>query len=224
MASGQGSYIVSRIIGYPGSHAHMKSRQRILGLLLGSYILLFVLLAINPYARSVWFAENLPIVGIVFILIILYFRGVRFSSLAYVLMSVLIFMHTVGGHYSFERVPFDWFSDLFGFERNMYDRVAHFTVGFYAYAFAEWLDQTGAVNRRFIIYLLPLTTIAFVAMGYEIVEWWYAALSDPSVGSAFLGSQGDIWDAQKDMLADTQGAITALALYGVTRRKRGNAI
>lgn len=186
-------------------------------LLLGVYAVLFTLLSVTPYDRATWFAENLPIVGIVLSLVVLYARGIRFSPLAYVLMSVLVFMHTVGGHYTFERVPFDWFNDWFGFERNMYDRVAHFSVGFYAYAFAEWLDQTGAANRRFIIYLLPLFAIAFVAMSYEIIEWWYAAGSDPAAGSAFLGSQGDIWDAQKDMLADTLGAVVALGLYALSR-------
>jgi putative membrane protein len=189
-------------------------------LLLGAYVVLFALLSVAPYDRSVWFAENLPIAGIVLALVILYVRGVRFSPLAYALMSVLVFMHTVGGHYTFERVPFDWFNDVFGFERNMYDRVAHFTVGFYAYAFAEWLDRSSAANRRFITYLLPLFAIAFVAMSYEIIEWWYAAGSDPAAGSAFLGSQGDIWDAQKDMLADTLGAATALILYALVRFRR----
>ncbi len=195
----------------------METKTFIPRLLLGAYVALFALLSVAPYDRSVWFAENLPIVGIVLILAVLYIRGVRFSPLAYVLMSVLVFMHTIGGHYTFERVPFGWFNDFFGFERNMYDRVAHFAVGFYAYAIAEWIDQTGAANRRFVTYLFPLFAIAFVAMSYEIIEWWYAALSDPMAGSAFLGSQGDIWDAQKDMLADTLGGIAALTLYAVVR-------
>lgn len=189
-------------------------------LLLGAYVSLFALLAIAPYDRSLWLAENLPIIGIVLVLVVLYVRGVRFSSPAYVLMSVLVFMHTIGGHYTFERVPFDWFNELFGFERNMYDRVAHFTVGFYAYAFAEWLDYIGAANRRFITYLLPLFAIAFVAMSYEIIEWWFAVSNDPAVGDAFLGSQGDIWDAQKDMLADTLGAAISLTLYALVQSRR----
>lgn len=195
----------------------MELKTFIPRLLLGAYVALFGLLSVTPHDRSVWFAENLPIVGIVIILVILYVRGVRFSPLAYALMSVLVFMHTIGGHYTFERVPFDWFNDFFGFERNMYDRVAHFSVGFYAYALAEWIDRTGATSRRFVTYLFPLFAIAFVAMSYEIIEWWYAASSDPTAGSAFLGSQGDIWDAQKDMLADTLGGVASLLLYAFVR-------
>lgn len=202
----------------------MELKTFIPKLLLGAYIALFGLLSVAPYDRSVWFAENFPIVGIVLALVILYVRGVRFSPLAYTLMSVLVFMHTIGGHYTFERVPFGWFNDFFGFERNMYDRVAHFAVGFYAYAFAEWLDRIGAANRRFVIYLLPLFAIAFVAMSYEIIEWWYAASSDPTAGSAFLGSQGDIWDAQKDMLADTLGGVASLFLYALVRYRERTAM
>ena len=107
--------------------------------LFAAYIVLFSILAIHPYSRDVWVAENLPIVGIALVLFVLYLRGVQFSNTAYALMAVLLFMHTIGGYYTFERVPFDWFNNFFGFERNMYDRVAHFTVGFYAYPFAEYI-------------------------------------------------------------------------------------
>ena len=109
-----------------------KSVSRVPYILLTGYSALFVMLSIHPYQREIWFAENLTVLIIVGVLIALYARGIRFSDTAYLLMSILIFLHTIGGHYTFERVPFDWFGNLFGFERNMYDRVAHFTVGFYA--------------------------------------------------------------------------------------------
>ncbi len=189
-------------------------------ILFASYLIFFTVLGIRPYSRSVWIAENLPIVLIVLTLTVLYLKNIRFSSTAYVLMSVLIFMHTVGGHYTFERVPFDWFNHAFGFKRNMYDRVAHFSVGFYAFAVIELSLKSGAVTKTWVAYLLGLTVIAAVAMSYEIIEWIYAASSDPASGSAFLGSQGDIWDAQKDMLMDTLGAVFALVLYAVLRRKK----
>lgn len=185
--------------------------------LLGAYGVLFTLLALHPFDRAVWVAENLPIVLIAGCLVLLYVRGVRFSNSAYALMSILLFMHTVGGHYTFERVPFAWFNNLFGFERNMYDRLAHFSVGFYAYTIAEYVERTGVIRSRLVFWLFPLFTIAFVAMGYEIIEFLFAVMSDPSAGAAFLGSQGDIWDAQRDMLADTLGAVFALGLYRSVR-------
>ncbi len=191
---------------------HQSSSRVPLILLLG-YGVFFSLLSINPYQREIWFAENLTVLVIVGVIVILYARGIRFSDTAYILMSILIFLHTIGGHYTFERVPFDVLGDLFGFERNMYDRVAHFTVGFYAFALAELLVMKRAVRSRWVLYLFPLFAIATVAMAYEIIEWIFAITNDPEAGAAYLGSQGDIWDAQKDMLSDTLGAVTALMLF-----------
>lgn len=181
--------------------------------LLGAYVLLFAFLGIAPYSREVWLAENGTILAIVLILVVLYWKGIRFSNTAYLLMSVLIFLHTIGGHYTFERVPFDWFDNFFGFERNMYDRVGHFTVGFYAFAIAELLVRFRSVSSRTVFYLFPIFSIAFIAMSYEIIEWLFAALSNPEAGLAFLGSQGDMWDAQEDMLADILGAFFAMGLF-----------
>lgn len=182
-------------------------------LLLALYTGLFIVLALEPYDRMTWFVENLTVVIIVAALGILYMRNVRFSNTAYALMSVLIILHTIGGHYTFERVPFEWVSDFFGFERNHYDRIAHFAVGFYAYAIAEWLLAKRLVTSRFMLFTYPVFVIATVAMSYELIEWIYAANADPLAGAAYLGSQGDIWDAQKDMLADTLGAITATIFF-----------
>ena len=94
-------------------------------ILLIGYLILFVILAINPYDRAVWFAENLPIMLIVLALVLTY-KKFQFSNTAYTLMGVLIVMHTIGGHFTFARVPFDFITNLFGFERNHYDRIAHF--------------------------------------------------------------------------------------------------
>ena len=128
-------------------------------------------------------------------------------------MSVFIILHTIGGHYTFERVPFTFVTELFGFERNHYDRLAHFSVGLYAYPIAEVLMTKRLVRTRWIVSLFPVFAIATVAGIYEIFEWQYALSADASAGIAVLGSQGDIWDAQKDILADTLGAILATLLF-----------
>ena len=186
-------------------------------LLLAGYAALFIWAAIRPYDRATWWAENIPIVILVGALVVMYMRGVRFSPLAYVLMAVLPYWHTVGGHYTFERVPFDWFNDAFGFERNMFDRIGHFSVGFYAFGIMEYLLSRRTMSRRPAI-LFAVFTIAFVAMSYELIEWAYAATAGGASGAAFLGSQGDIWDAQKDMLMDTLGGVASSVLFLATRR------
>lgn len=184
------------------------------------YIALFIWGAITPYDRATWWAENIPIVLLVTALVVLYLRGVRFSPLAYVLMAVLPYWHTVGGHYTFERVPFDWFNRTFGFQRNMFDRIGHFSVGFYAFGMVELLLSRRAMSRT-LACLFAIFSIAFVAMSYELIEWMYAAYGgNATAGANFLGSQGDIWDAQKDMLMDTLGAIAAVLLFLIVRRPR----
>jgi putative membrane protein len=182
-------------------------------LLLTGYIALFIWGAIRPYDRADWWAENIPIVALVTTLVVLYVRGVRFSPLAYLLMAFIPYWNTVGGHYTFERVPFDWFDRAFGFQRNMFDRVGHFAVGFYAFGILEYLLSRKAMSRP-LACLFAIFAIGFVAMSYELLEWLYAAYGgNAAAGANFLGSQGDVWDAQKDMLMDTLGAITTVLLF-----------
>jgi putative membrane protein len=180
--------------------------------LLALYGVVFTLCAIAPYDRAVWWAENIPVL-IVVGAVVWISRSHRFSNTSYVLMSVFVILHTIGGHYTFERVPFDAVTQFFGLERNHYDRLAHFSVGFYAYPLAEVLMVRRLVNTRWIVALFPVFTIVAVAAFYEIFEWQFAVNSDPAAGIAVLGSQGDIWDAQEDMLADTLGSLLATALF-----------
>lgn len=188
--------------------------------LLGVYAVEFLVLAINPYERTTWLVENLTVLAIVAILVGLYIAKVRFSNTSYALMSVLIFMHTIGGHFTFERVPFDWFNDFFGYERNMYDRVAHATVGFYAYPLIEALIRYKVVSKKWFAYFSAFMIIPAIAAFYELFEWQYAISSDPAAGANVLGSQGDIWDAQKDILMDTLGGAFATILHAVTNREK----
>ena len=180
--------------------------------LLVGYLIFMVLLGIDPYSRDVWLAENIPmwliVGGIVWAR-----RYHAFSPLSYAAMSVLIVLHTIGGHYTFERVPFDWVSDAFGFERNHYDRIAHFSVGFYAYPIMEFLLARRLIVDRVVLSLFGVFSIVTVAGLYEVVEWLYAVSADPEAGIAVLGSQGDIWDAQKDITADTLGALLAMVVF-----------
>lgn len=184
-------------------------------LLAGVFVAFFVWLGIEPASRTVWIAEVVPIV-IVFVVLVSTFGSFRFSNVAYTLMAVWLFWHTIGAHYTFARVPFEWAERLVGSGRNDFDRVAHFSVGFYAYPMMEWLlrkRHCGPVTAAFFALFLIMS----VAAGYEIIEWWYAVGEGGAAGVDFLGSQGDVWDAQKDMLSDTLGAVAAIVLYAFVR-------
>jgi putative membrane protein len=186
--------------------------------LLGIYVVLFSVLAFNPIDRHTWFVENLTVWIILAVILLLYKFKIKFSKTALFLMFILIYLHTIGGHYTFAQVPFDWVTNFFNFSRNHFDRLAHFTVGFYAFAVGEWLWTRRMVTNKFLLFTYPVFLIATIAMSYELVEWIYAAKSNAADAMAYLGSQGDIWDAQKDMLADTLGAIVAMGLFFSIRK------
>lgn len=202
-------------------NSSMQNSSKFLGWLCGIYLVLFTVLAINPIDRMTWFVENLTVWIILGVILGLYARNIRFSKLAYALMFVLIYLHTIGGHYTFALVPFDLVTDFFGYTRNHFDRIAHFSVGFYAFAVAEWLWNKKLVANKVLLFTYPVFLIATIAMSYEVIEWIYAATSNPEAGLAYLGSQGDIWDAQKDMLADTLGAIFVTILFFFSKRLWG---
>ena len=187
--------------------------------LLALYLIEFAVLAIRPVSRPTWISENATVLCIVVPLAWMYLRGIRFSNAAYLFMAVLIFLHTIGGHYTFARVPFDRVTDWLGAERNHFDRLAHFTVGFYAYAILEFIEVRRLGSKRSFNVVAALSMILAVAALFEIFEWIYAVSADPVSGAEFLGSQGDVWDAQKDMLADGLGAATACAVYAAVHRK-----
>jgi len=178
----------------------------------GGYLLLFTVCALNPNDRTVWWAENIPIILLVAAIVASH-RYHNFSPISYFFMSFLVILHTIGGHYTFERVPFSFVTEAFGFERNHYDRLAHFSVGFFAFPIAEVLLKKRLVLSMAILVLFPIFSIFTVAGVYELFEWQYAISAEPGAGIAVLGSQGDTWDAQKDILADGLGSIFAVAIF-----------
>lgn len=182
------------------------------------YLTLFAICAIEPYDRAVWWAENMPIILLVMVILATH-PWHKLSGISYAFMSVLVVLHTIGGHYTFERVPFSLVTETFGFERNHYDRIAHFSVGFYAYPITEVLLKKRLVTSRAVLAMFPVFAIFTVAGVYELFEWQYALSADPNAGSAVLGSQGDQWDAQKDILADGLGALFAMVVFFWVNRR-----
>ncbi|OCH33231.1 hypothetical protein A6E13_12585 [Aliivibrio fischeri] len=193
-------------------------QQPILLPLTSLYSVIFLFSAFEPVSRAVWFAEIIPAL---LILAGIFYMATRFqfSKTALVFMFIWLCLHTIGAKYTFADVPFDWFNNLIGSERNNFDRVAHFSIGFYAYPIAEYLIKTKKCSTPLAM-AFGLFTLMSVAAGYEIIEWWYAVIAGGDEGIAFLGSQGDIWDAQKDMLCDTTGSLFALLILFFQRNNR----
>lgn len=126
-------------------------------------------------------------------------------------------LQTIGGHYALENVPIDWFTNMFGFERNNFDRIVHFCVGFFAFPMAELIYRKKLTNTKWVLYSFPLFFIMFIASTYEIIEWIYTLIvanGNPEAN----GIQGDIWDAQKDMLLDFSGAILVLSIFALKNK------
>ncbi len=192
-----------------------------------AYLIEFIYLAIQPYDRAVWWAENLP-VFIPVLILLLTFSKFRFSNLSYLLMAVFFMFHTIGGHYTFERVPFDYFNNLlsrlnvdflFPEGRNNFDRVGHFLVGILAYPVAELFFRKKWVSNIPTAICLGVLALGFWGALYEIIEMQYAICEGGESGASFLGSQGDIWDAQKDMLLDILGAVSVFVLFGFNLKR-----
>jgi putative membrane protein len=187
--------------------------------LLAWYGLLWTALAIAPRDREDWLLENLLALTAVAVLAITY-RWFQFSTTSYVLITVFLSVHAVGAHYTYAEVPFGfWLQELFGFARNHFDRLVHFSYGLLlAYPLRELLIRLAGVEG-FWSYYLPVSGMLAQSGFFEIVEAVVAQLVSPELGTAYLGTQGDEWDAQKDMLAACSGALLCMVLVMVVRKK-----
>jgi putative membrane protein len=198
----------------------MISHHRYLALLAAMFAVLWIALAIAPLHRADWALENvLVLLGV--IAIALSRRHITLSRVSYTLIFLFLCLHEVGAHYTYSEVPYDaWFAtltdhsfnDLVGWQRNQFDRLVHFLYGLLlAYPLREIYLRV-ADARGFWGYFLPLdVTVASSAM-YEMVEWLAAVMFGGELGVAYLGTQGDVWDAQKDMLMAGLGAALAMSI------------
>jgi putative membrane protein len=173
-----------------------------------------VLSGLTPTDRGTWWLEIFPILIGVPILVATY-RRFPLTNLVYTLLAIHALILMVGGHYTYAKVPLGfWVQDLFGFARNHYDRLGHFTQGFVpAILVREILLRTSPLRRgRWLFVLVTAVCLAFSAC-YEFIEWG-AALAGGESADAFLGTQGDVWDTQWDMFFALIGAITAQITLG----------
>jgi putative membrane protein len=202
----------------------LSSRQ-LPSILLAVFAVIWVALAIKPYYRQDWALENL-LVAIALPLLTWSYQHWRFSNAAYLCLFIFFTLHIIGAHYTYSEVPYDqWLKALLGFSinealgfsRNHYDRFVHLIYGLLIALPSMELLQRRAPPQGIWIWLLPILFISSHSVIYEMVEWAAAALFGGDLGAAYLGTQGDVWDAQKDMFLASLGAVVGVSCWLLLR-------
>ena len=173
-----------------------------------------LLSGVGPYDRTTWWLEIFPILIAVPILLATA-RRFPFTPLVYRLIFVHALILMIGGHYTYARVPLGyWLQDVLHLARNPYDRIGHFAQGFVPALIAReiMLRRSPLVRGKWLFFLVCAVCLSVSAV-YEFIEWWAAVLGG-SAAQDFLGTQGDVWDTQWDMLMALVGAMSAQAILG----------
>ncbi len=176
------------------------------------YLAAWIFLAIKPLNRFDWFLENL--LPFIFVpLLIITYKKFKLSNFSYTLITIFMILHAIGAHYTYSEVPF--IKSLFNilhFERDNYDRLVHFTFGFFmVYPIMEVLVKYSKI-KGLLSYYVPVAIIMSLSASYEIIEWVTAIIVEPENAIAWLGIQGDVFDAEKDMLMAAIGAVITMSL------------
>jgi len=166
-----------------------------------------------PAGRISWLLEVGPGIAGIIVLIVLYKRF-PMSQMVYVCVFLHVLILIYGGYYTYALTPLgNWAREAFGFSRNHYDRVGHIALGvFPAFIIREVLLRKTPLQRGGWLYFIIISIVLAVAAFWELLEWWVALVVASDVGTAFLGSQGDIWDAQWDMFLALLGAMVVLPI------------
>lgn len=194
-------------------HAMLKS-------FLCVFLLAWAWTFIGTTDRANWFTENALTTLFVGGLAISH-RRFKFSDLSYALMFVYILLHIYGAMYTYAENPLGyWLADALGWSRNHYDRIVHFSFGLLlVYPMRDYF-----MNHfhwpRWVCWVLPVEITLSFSGAYELVEWAVAEVFFPAQGPAYLGTQGDVWDAQKDMGLAFSGAVVGMLLASIMRRVR----
>lgn len=201
-----------------------RDRTRLLFVFLLSYGLLWIWLAVAPVDRRDWLLENLLALTIVALLVVTYPRFC-FSITSYVLIVLFMGIHAIGAHYTYAEVPIGfWLKDLLALSRNPFDRIAHFAYGaLMVFPLQEVLVRLAGL-RGWWAYVLPVAVIVSFSGLFEIIEAVVAVIVSPELGSLYLGTQGDEWDAQKDMAAAFGGSIMGIVfIWSSTRIQKAHS-
>jgi len=176
------------------------------------YVFIWIFLAINPKYPEDWLLENV-LVFILFPTVLWLDKKYSFSLISVILLLVFGIFHSVGAHYTYAQMPhFDDITQFFGFERNHFDRFVHFLYGLLLFKPILEIVIAHSGKNRFAL-IVTFSIIVTIATIYEILEWLAVIIFHPDLGIAFLGTQGDVWDAQKDTVVAIIGAMINLAIF-----------
>jgi len=186
------------------------------------FILIFTIVWISTVIGTSdmnnWLLENL-LVFLFLAFMIFTFKKYQFSDLSYLLVCIYLCLHVYGSKYTYAENPLGyWLKDLMHWDRNHYDRIVHFSFGFLLTypmreMFLSWLKFP-----VWVAWLLPIEITLSISAFYELIEWGVADVFFPAQGNAYLGTQGDVWDAQKDIFLATIGAILATSIVSSIKR------
>lgn len=186
------------------------------------FIVIFLLCWVNSFVgntdTSNWLLEN-TLVFLFLGFLIYSYKKHQFSDVSYLLICVYLCLHVYGSKYTYAENPLGyWLKDGLGWSRNHYDRIVHFSFGFLlAYPmremFLKWLRFPD-----WVAWTLPIEITLSISGFYELIEWGVADILFKEQGAAYLGTQGDIWDAQKDMFLAFSGAIIATTIVSVIKK------
>jgi len=184
--------------------------NRFLQILLLWLVGLWIVMAIAPFDRFDWLLENL-LVLIYGALLVATYRTFSFSNLSYGLFGVFLSLHLVGAHYTYAETPIGfWLQDALDLSRNHYDRIVHFAFGLLiAYPFREVLIRAAGLRPAWSYLMVMIAVLGFSGF-YEALEGIVAVIVSPELGAAYLGTQGDEWDAQKDTALAFAGSVVAM--------------
>ncbi len=189
--------------------------------LLAWYVAVSVWMAQAPADPQFWLIASVLPALFVFALIATY-RHLPLSPASYGLITAFLTLHTIGVHYTYAEVPVGlWIDQALHLGRNHFDRIVHFSFGFLLAYPMEELFRLSATVQGWVVYYLPVMTVLGLSGLWEIIESWVAGAVHPELGVTYLGAQGDIWDAQKDMAAALYGALLCVSILMVVRALRG---
>ena len=192
--------------------------------MLGGYLIFWAALGVQPLDSGNWVLAS--ILPLTFVGVLLFGRrALPLSAVSYALIAGFLALHTIGAHYTYARVPMgDWLRTALGLERNHFDRVVHFAFGLcLTYPLLEAFRRLTGAGGGFLLYLALMTQLALAGV-WEIIESVVAQIARPDLGTAFVGAQGDPWDAQHDMLAATIGTAIALLVIAVLSWRRQSTV